>query len=69
MGLILDLFKGFEVEYDRKNKILYINKVMKIGDFMYLKHLLTMVSEEVKDIRLFDDKLRKRRAYEWERLK
>ena len=69
MGLILDLFKGFEVEYDRKNKILYINKAMKIGDFMYLKHLVSMSSDEVKDIRLFDDKLRKRRAYEWERLK
>lgn len=69
MGLILDIFKGYEVEYDRKNKILYINKAMKIGDFIYLKYLVSMASEEVNDIRLFDDKLRKRRAYEWERLK
>lgn len=64
MGLILDIFKGYEVEYDRKNKILYINKAMKIGDFIYLKYLVSMASEEVNDIRLFDDKLRKRRAYE-----
>lgn len=64
MDLILDLFRGFEVEYDRRHKIFYINKKMSVSDFMYLKSLLSRVNDEVKDIRLFDDKLRKRKAYE-----
>ena len=50
MYLILDLFRGFEVEYDRKNKIITINKPMPVPDFIYLKNLLSRVSDEVKDI-------------------
>lgn len=60
MYLILDMFRRFEVEYDRKNKIITINKPMPVDDFIYLKYLLTKVDEEVKDVRLFSDKLRKR---------
>lgn len=59
MYLILDLFRGFEVEYDRKNKIVIVNKPIPVSDFIYLKRLLKGVSDEVKDIRVFTDKLRK----------
>jgi len=59
MHLILDLFRGFEVEYDRKNKIVIVNKPIPVRDFIYLKRLLKGVSDEVKDIRVFTDKLRK----------
>lgn len=59
MYLILDLFRGFEVEYDRKNKIIIVNKPIPVSDFIYLKRLLKGVSDEVKDIRVFTDKLRK----------
>lgn len=64
MDLILDLFKGFEVEYDRRHRIFYINKAMPVNDFLYLKFMLSRTSEGVEDIRLFDDKRRKRKAYE-----
>lgn len=59
MYLILDLFRGFEVEYDRKNKIVIVNKPIPVSDFIYLKRLIKGASEEVKDIRVFTDKLRK----------
>ena len=59
MYLILDLFRRFEVEYDRKNKIVIVNKPIPVSDFIYLKRLLKGVSDEVKDIRVFTDKLRK----------
>ena len=62
MHLILDLFRGFEVEYDRKNKIVTINKAMPVNDFIYLKNLLSRVSEEVKDIRLYADNVTKIRS-------
>lgn len=59
MYLILDLFRGFGVEYDRKNKIVIVNKPIPVTDFIYLKRLIKGASEEVKDIRVFSDKLRK----------
>ena len=62
MYLILDLFRGFEVEYDRKNKIITINKPMPVPDFIYLKNLLSRVSDEVKDIRLYADNRTKVRS-------
>lgn len=62
MYLILDLFWGFEVEYDRKNKIITINKPMPVPDFIYLKNLLSRVSDEVKDIRLYADNRAKVRS-------
>lgn len=62
MYLILDLFRGFEVEYDRKNKIITINKPMPVPDFIYLKNLLSRVSDEVKDIRLYADNRTKIRS-------
>lgn len=62
MYLILDLFRGFEVEYDRKNKIITINKPMPVPDFIYLKSLLSRVSDEVKDIRLYADNRTKIRS-------
>ena len=67
MYLILDLFRGFEVEYDRKNKIITINKPMPVPDFIYLKNLLSRVSDEVKDIRLYADNRTKIRSKLWVR--
>lgn len=65
MGLVLDIFKGFDIEYDRKYKIITINKPMPVGDFVYLKNLLTRVSDEVKDIRLYGDNSIKLRSRIW----
>lgn len=59
MYLVLNLFRRFGVEYDRKNKIIIVNKPIPVSDFVYLKYLLSKVNEEVKDIRVFTDKLRR----------
>lgn len=67
MGLILDLFKGFDVEYDVKYKIFYVNKPIPIADFLYLKELLKMAKEEVKDIRVYGSKLSRIRSILWVR--
>lgn len=63
MNLVLDLFKGFEVEYDWRNKIIIINKPMPVKDFVYLKKLIKITTEDVADIRLYGDNLSKKR---WE---
>lgn len=65
MPLILDLFKGFEVDYDAKHKIFYVNKPIPVKDFLYLKNLLSRVKEEIKDIRVYGDKLSKIRSILW----
>lgn len=62
MDLILDLFRGYEIEYDRKHKIIYINKPIPIKEFMYLKELLKRTRDEVKDIRVYGDRLSKVRT-------
>lgn len=46
----------FEVEYDRTNKILTINKPMRVADFVYLKKIIPYLRDEVKDIRLYGDR-------------
>lgn len=56
MHLILEYFKGFEVEYDRMHKIITINKPMPVSDFIILRYLLTKTIEQVEDIRLYADK-------------
>lgn len=67
MYLILDIFRGFEVEYDRKNKLIIVNKPIPVSDFIYLKRLLNGVSDEVKDIRVYGDRLTKVRSVLWVR--
>lgn len=62
MNLILDLFRGYEIEYDRKHKIIAINKPIPIKEFMYLKELLKRTNSEVKDIRVYGDRLSKVRT-------
>ena len=46
----------FEVEYDRINKILTINKPIRVADFVYLKKIIPYLRDEVKDIRLYGDR-------------
>ena len=65
MYLILDLFRGFEVEYERKNKLIIVNKPIPVSDFIYLKRLLNGVSDEVKDIRVYGNRLIKVRSVLW----
>lgn len=59
MNLILDLFRGYEIEYDRTHKVVIINKPIPIKEFMYLKELLKRTNSEVKDIRVYGDKISK----------
>lgn len=46
----------FEVEYDRINKILTINRPMRVADFVYLKKIIPYLRDEVKDIRLYGNR-------------
>lgn len=46
----------FEVEYDRTNKILTINRPMRVADFVYLKKIIPYLRDEVKDLRLYGDR-------------
>ena len=62
MDLILDLFRGYEIEYDRRHKTIIINKPIPIKEFMYLKELLKRTNSEVKDIRVYGDRLSKVRT-------
>lgn len=62
MDLILDLFRGYEIEYDRRHKIITIKKPIPIKEFIYLKELLKRTSSEVKDIRVYGDRLSKVRT-------
>lgn len=56
MGLTNYFKRVFEVEYDRTNKILTINKPMRVADFVYLKKIIPYLRDEVKDIRLYGDR-------------
>lgn len=59
MDLILDTFRGYGIEYDRRNKIITINKEMSVEQFQELKKLLKMATEEIKDVRLYSNRLQK----------
>ena len=63
MELILDLFGGYGIEYDAKEKIIIINQEMPVKTFMQLRHLLKRTNKEVRDIQLYSTRLmRIRRA-------
>lgn len=64
MGLILDIFKGYEVEYNPHTKILEINKPISVATFMNLRRLLKYTSVEIKDIRVYGSRLSKIRGVE-----
>lgn len=59
MDLILETFRGYGIEYDRRNKIITINKEMSVEQFQELKKLLKMATEEIKDVRLYSNRLQK----------
>lgn len=64
MGLILDIFKGYEVEYNPRTKILEINKPISVAAFIDLRRLLKYTSVEVKDIRVYGSRIAKVRGVE-----
>lgn len=64
MGLILDIFKGYEVDYDARTKILTINKPISVAAFMDLRRLLRYTCVEIKDIRVYGSRLAKVRGVE-----
>lgn len=64
MGLILDIFKGYEVEYNSRTKILEINKPISVAAFMDLRRALEYTKVEVKDIRVYGSRIAKIRGVE-----
>ena len=65
MNLILDIFKGYEVEYNPRTKILEINKPISVAAFRDLRRLLKYTSVEIKDIRVYGSRIAKVRGVEW----
>jgi len=64
MWLILDIFKGYEVEYNPRTMILEINKPISVAAFMDLRRALKYTKCEVKDIRVYGSRLSKIRGVE-----
>lgn len=54
---VLEAYKRYEIEYDRFNKIIYINKAIPPIDYYYLRYRLRNVPEEIKDIRVYGERL------------
>jgi hypothetical protein len=56
MSLISDIFKHYNVVYDRECKIVSVNHPISVADFIYLKQLLRVSTLDVEDIRVGDTK-------------
>lgn len=52
MSLISDIFKHYNVVYDRECKIVNVNQPISVADFIYLKQLLRVSTLEYDDIRV-----------------
>lgn len=51
---IKNIFKKYNVCYDRRNKIITVRDKINIKDFMYLKKMTKFLEWEVRDIRVGD---------------
>lgn len=50
MSLILEQFQRYDVEYDVKDKYLFIRKPIPVKDFVYLRQLIKLAKEPVDEI-------------------
>lgn len=55
MNLILEIFKGYGVEYDASIKAIIINKPISVATFMDLRRALKWTNSDIKDIRVYGD--------------
>lgn len=52
MFIINDLYSKYGIEYDAKDKILFIREKIPVAEFVRLKNMLENILEEVLDIRV-----------------
>lgn len=57
MDLISDIFKHYNVEYDRECKVVNVKEPISVEDFIYLKQVLGVSTIDYKDIRVGGAKL------------
>ena len=63
MDVIYKIFRGINIEYDMKNKIIIVNQAMTVDEFIYLKRLIRLANLHIKDIRLYSEPIKKARAW------
>lgn len=49
---IINIFKIYEIEYDRYYKMIYIRKPIPVVDFVFLKYVLKDYMYKIDDIRV-----------------
>lgn len=49
---IINIFKIYEIEYDRYYKMIYIRKPIPVADFVFLKYVLKDYMYKIDDIRV-----------------
>lgn len=52
--IVNDIFKKYNIVYNRESKVIKINKNIDVKDFVRLKEILTILNLEVSDIRVGD---------------
>ena len=50
MDLIHDIFKQYNIVYDREHKVISVNSPISVDNFIYLKRVLKMTSLDIHDI-------------------
>lgn len=50
MDLIHDIFKQYNIVYDRERKVISVNSPISVDNFIYLKRVLKMTSLDIHDI-------------------
>ena len=59
MREILYRYKKYEIEYNRGLGIITLNKKIPVKEFIELKELINRAEEEIKDIRVFGERIYK----------
>lgn len=54
---VLGVYKRYNVRYDEKNKIVYVNKGIPPIDFYTLRYRLKNVPEEILDLRVYHERI------------
>ena len=57
MSIIKDIFKRYNIVYDKECKVVSVNQPINTLDFIYLKRMLEATALEIKDIRVGDAKI------------
>lgn len=54
--LIKSIFNKYDLEFDKKSKIICVKRPISVENFIYLKRLIMLSSLDVQDIRVTSNK-------------